>query len=162
MKHCKKLVAVLLAAVMLLSMLTACGGGTGTTSTKAKAVEDTLVEVYSEILNLSGTNDLRSDAAAVLSRVGAGGAITGEMYSYSVGIGTVKFATIVTDGDRAMAMAVDADLTAQQKAVAKATAEQIKASAEAQASLAKFKKLGVAAKEIDGKIYVAVAFEVGI
>lgn len=161
MKHCKKLVAVLLAAVMLLSMLTACGG-TGTTSTKAKAVEDTLVEIYSEILNLSGTNDLRSDAAAVLSRVGAGGAITGEMYSYSVGIGTVKVATIVTDGDRAMAMAVDADLTAQQKAVAKATAEQIKASAEAQASLAKFKKLGVAAKEIDGKIYVAVAFEVGI
>ena len=159
MKHCKKLVAVLLAAVMLLSMLTACGG-TGTTSTKAKAVEDTLVEVYSEILNLSGTNDLRSDAAAVLSRVGAGGAITGEMYSYSVGIGTVKVATIVADGDRAMA--VDADLTAQQKAVAKATAEQIKASAEAQASLAKFKKLGVAAKEIDGKIYVAVAFEVGI
>ena len=28
MKHCKKLIAVLLAAIMLLSMLTACGGGT--------------------------------------------------------------------------------------------------------------------------------------
>ena len=70
MKKMKRLVAVLLAGIMALAMLTACGGGGGSAmpTDDVEKAEVLYMDVYNAVLNSNYTNDagLKAKAKQVL------------------------------------------------------------------------------------------------
>ena len=87
MKKMKRLVAVLLAGVMVLAMLTACGGGSGGAP---KSVEDQVADIYLSAMNAVLGTELSNDStlaakskAALNSNMNDAGVITGKSTIFS-------------------------------------------------------------------------------
>ena len=88
MKKMKRLVAVLLAGVMVLAMLTACGGNGG--GGAPKSVEDQVADIYLSAMNAVLGTELSNDStlaakskAALNSNMNDAGVITGSSTIFS-------------------------------------------------------------------------------
>ena len=88
MKKMKRLVAVLLAGVMVLAMLTACGGNGG--GGAPKSVEDQVADIYLSAMNAVLGTELSNDStlaakskAALNSNMNDAGVITGKSTIFS-------------------------------------------------------------------------------
>lgn len=178
MKKWKKLVALALAAILAMSLLTACGGGGGSQSFETQ-VENAVFSAYSQNVgnrpNLK-TNDpsLRKLANNALSCITNGryyetDANISKSTEFEVKDGKVKiaFAMPIPDENAAYGnnwytvLAITPEmLNDLKKGAAIGDSEIDKELAEMEAQGATLTGIGVAAKTIDGKTYVAVAMRV--
>ena len=173
MKKMKRLVAVLLAGVMVLAMLTACGG-TGNDAATAK-FEGKVEQVYMAKLNDAFGKEFKNDDAiknlavkhieAMASKetlsmdeLWAEEKMTEKtqnwvMICYDVNQSTGKYVTSSYEADNAET------ITPNQKSIdAFLNLAQMKRGQVG--NTAKFTALGVGAKTINGKTYVAIGFRV--
>lgn len=173
MKKFKKLVALILVGVMAMAMLTACGGGSGGSKSFEAQVEDAVFAVYSQAFGVK-TNDAE---AKELAQKSLGYIKNGKFYSNDM-INCMK-----VDGNKiAFAMplpAEDAEENDNYYTVMEITPEMLAELKSADISDAdigemnemlkeyeamgfKVTGLGVAAKTINGKTYVAFGLKMEI
>ena len=177
MKKMKRFVAVLLAGIMALAMLTACGG-TGNDAATAKfeaSVEQAYMAKLNEKLNETYGKKFENDADIKKSAVDYIGEMAGKenlgqndlwkvekldektqnvvMICYDVNQSTGKYVTSSYEADNAET------ITPNQKSIdAFLNLAQMKRGQVG--NTAKFTALGVGAKTINGKTYVAIGFRV--
>lgn len=178
MKKWKKLVALALAAIMAMALLTACGGGGGGKSFEAQ-VEDAVFSAYSQ--NVGDRQNLKTNDASLKKLANnALSCITNGRYyetdaniakstEFEVKDGKVKiaFAMPLPDENAAYGdnwytvLAVTPEMLNNLKQNASIGDNELdKELAEMEAEGATLTGIGVAAKTIDGKTYVAVAMRV--
>ena len=173
MKKMKRLVAVLLAGIMALAMLTACGG-TGNDAATAK-FEDKVEQAYMAKLNEKFGENFENDAAIkklaveYIEKMANKETLTKDelwtkeeptektqnwvMICYDVNQSTGKYVTSSYEADNAET------ITPNQKSIdAFLNLAQMKRGQVG--NTAKFTALGVGAKTINGKTYVAIGFRV--
>lgn len=173
MKKMKRLVAVLLAGIMVLAMLTACGG-TGNDAATAK-FEGKVEQAYMTKLNEKFGENFENDAAIkklaveYIEKMANKETLTKDelwtkeeptektqnwvMICYDVSQSTGKYVTSSYEADNAET------ITPNQKSIdAFLNLAQMKRGQVG--NTAKFTALGVGAKTINGKTYVAIGFRV--
>lgn len=171
MKMFKRFAAALLAGVMVLAMLTACGGGSGSgTSTIGEEFENKYIAAINTLRgegagNLENDTDLRNKALAQLAKINEDGTIAPTDANTTTGTlsDDKKFVTVVTiyvptanKGEVVGGMCQAKEITAEslgEITTASPDAEVVKT---AQA----LKRVGIATKVINGKTYGAVAMEI--
>lgn len=161
MKKMKRLVAVLLAGVLALAMLTACGGGDS--KSFAQQVEEAYMQSYNasvdENSKLQNDPTLRSRAMAMLDKIDENGMIATK--------DAVVFSYGVENGEQVVTMILAAQPSSQETngkvpaiEVTAADLEKLKNSNNADdssSSVGEVKAVGIAAKTMsNGKTYVAV------
>lgn len=173
MKKMKRLVAVLLAGIMVLAMLTACGG-TGNNAATAK-FEAKAEQVYMAKLNDAFGKEFKNDDAiknlavkhieAMASKetlsmdeLWAEEKMTEKtqnwvMICYDVNQSTGKYVTSSYEADKAEKITPDETTIKAFLNLAQMKRGQV-------GNTAKFTALGVGAKTINGKTYVAIGFRV--
>ena len=149
MKMFKRFAAALLAGVMVLAMLTACGGGAGSgASTIGEKFENKYIAAINTLRGenaekLENDTDLRNKALAQLQKIKDDGTIAAIDANTSI-------VTPNADG----------------KSVTEITAESLdeittdSAGADVVEALRALKKIGIATKVINGKTYAAIAMEI--
>ena len=163
MKMFKRFAAALLAGVMVLAMLTACGGGAGGSS--SNEIESKVLKYLNTVNGTSYSNnaDLQSKALAQLQKIKDDGTIAAIDANTSI-------VTPNADGKSVTAVVISVGTKGEpDKGVCQAkeiTAESLdeittdSAGADVVEALRALKKIGIATKVINGKTYAAIAMEI--
>ena len=169
MKKFKKFVALLLAGVMAMALLTACGGGSGSKSFETQ-VEDAVFAVYSKAFNVSkNDSEMKSLAEKSLGYVRDGKFYASDMKNcLKVEGTTVSFAMPIPAGDSAGSdlyynvMEITPELLGQLKAEDLSNLQMDDLLKELESEGLKIAAIGVKAKTINGKTYAAVGIKMAI
>lgn len=169
MKMFKRFAAALLAGVMVLAMLTACGGGAGSgASTIGEKFENKYIAAINTLRGenaekLENDTDLRNKALAQLQKIKDDGTIAAIDANTSI-------VTPNADGKSVTAVVISVGTKGEpDKGVCQAkeiTAESLdeittdSAGADVVEALRALKKIGIATKVINGKTYAARAMEI--
>ena len=169
MKMFKRFAAALLAGVMVLAMLTACGGGSGSgTSTIGEEFENKYIAAINTLRgenagNLENDTGLRNKALAQLAKINEDGTIvvTDAYTSITTPNADGKSVTVVmisvgTKGEPDKGVCQAKEITAE--SLDEITPDS--ASADVVEALRALKKIGIATKVINGKTYAAIAMEI--
>ena len=166
MKMFKRFAAALLAGVMVLAMLTACGGGSGT-STIGEEFENKFIATLSTLRGedaeeLKNDTVLHDRALAQLAKINEDGTIvvTDAYTSITTPNADGKSVTVVainvaTKGDPVNGVVQAEEITAA--SLDKITTDG--ANENTVATMRALKKIGIATKVINGKTYMAIAIE---
>ena len=161
MKKMKRLVAILLAGVLALAMLTACGEESGGSKSFAQQVEEAAIRSYnasvSENSQLSNDSALRNRAMAMLNKIDENGMIGSDdalvfEAAADSGVGTV---TVILAGNLGVDP-VDNKIPAIE--ITAAELEKMNNAKGTETDTNRYgevKAIGVAAKTINGKTYIA-------
>ncbi len=176
MKKFKKLVALILVGVMAMAMLTACGGGGGGSKSFATEVEDAVFSVYSQAFGVK-TNDAEAKklAQTALGYVKDGKFYRTDLLNHCMTTDEAKkqimFAMPIPAEDAEendnyyTVMEITPEMLAELKATnipAEDIGEIRDMIKELETAGAKMTGLGVAAKTINGKTYVAFGIKMEI
>ena len=169
MKMFKRFAAALLAGVMVLAMLTACGGGSGSgTSTIGEEFENKYIAAINTLRgenagNLENDTDLRDKALAQLAKIKEDGTITAPDANTSIVTPsadgksvTVVMISVGTKGEPDKGVCQAKEITAE--SLDEITPDS--AGADVVEALRALKKIGIATKVINGKTYAAIAMEI--
>ena len=169
MKMFKRFAAALLAGVMVLAMLTACGGGSGSgTSTIGEEFENKYIAAINTLRgenagNLENDTDLRNKALAQLAKIKEDGTITATDANTSIVTPsadgksvTVVMISVGTKGEPDKGVCQAKEITAE--SLDEITPDS--AGADVVEALRALKKIGIATKVINGKTYAAIALEI--
>lgn len=171
MKMFKRFAAALLAGVMVLAMLTACGGGSGSgTSTIGEEFENKYIAAINTLRGekaekLENDTDLRDKALAQLAKIKENGTIAPTDVNTTTGTPSAdgKSVTVVTinvltdnKGEVVDGVCQAKEITAEylgEITKGDATPDVVKA-------VQAVKRVGIATKVINGKTYAAIALEI--
>lgn len=169
MKMFKRFAAALLAGVMVLAMLTACGGGSGSgTSTIGEEFENKYIAAINTLRgenagNLENDTDLRNKALAQLAKIKEDGTIAATDANTSIITPsadgksvTVVMISVGTKGEPDKGVCQAKEITAE--SLDEITPDS--AGADVVEALRALKKIGIATKVINGKTYAAIAMEI--
>ena len=169
MKMFKRFAAALLAGVMVLAMLTACGGGSGSgTSTIGEEFENKYIAAINTLRgenagNLENDTDLRNKALAQLQKIKEDGTIAATDANTSIVTPsadgksvTVVMISVGTKGEPDKGVCQAKEITAE--SLDEITPDS--AGADVVEALRALKKIGIATKVINGKTYAAIAMEI--
>ena len=169
MKMFKRFAAALLAGVMVLAMLTACGGGSGSgTSTIGEEFENKYIAAINTLRgenagNLENDTDLRKKALAQLAKIKEDGTIAATDANTSIVTPsadgksvTVVMISVGTKGEPDKGVCQAKEITAE--SLDEITPDS--AGADVVEALRALKKIGIATKVINGKTYAAIAMEI--
>ena len=169
MKMFKRFAAALLAGVMVLAMLTACGGGSGSgTSTIGEEFENKYIAAINTLRgenagNLENDTDLRNKALAQLANIKEDGTIAATDANTSIVTPsadgksvTVVMISVGTKGEPDKGVCQAKEITAE--SLDEITPDS--AGADVVEALRALKKIGIATKVIIGKTYAAIAMEI--
>ena len=169
MKMFKRFAAALLAGVMVLAMLTACGGGSGSgTSTIGEEFENKYIAAINTLRgenagNLENDTDLRNKALAQLAKIKENGTIAPTDANTSIVTPsadgksvTVVMISVGTKGEPDKGVCQAKEITAE--SLDEITPDS--AGADVVEALRALKKIGIATKVINGKTYAAIAMEI--
>lgn len=171
MKKMKRLVAVLLAGIMALAMLTACGcTGNGNDAATAKfeaSVEQAYMDKLNDVIGKEFENDAAIKELAVEHIKGLSGKETlnildlwkkDETTQVMICFDTTNkgFVKLCYEADKAGTITPDEDNIK----ILKTTLDGVQALAQQAGKKGELTALGVGAKTIDGKTYVAIGFNV--
>lgn len=174
MKMFKRFAAALLAGVMVLAMLTACGGGSGSgTSTIGEEFENKYIAAINTLRGekaekLENDTDLRDKALAQLAKIKENGTIAPTDVNTATGTPSAdgKSVTVVTINVLTDNKGEVVDGVCQAKEI---TAESINkdittdsSDAEIVKAARALKRVGIATRVINGKTYGAVAMEISV
>lgn len=169
MKMFKRFAAALLAGVMVLAMLTACGGGSGSgTSTIGEEFENKYIAAINTLRgenagNLENDTDLRNKALAQLAKIKEDGTIAATDANTSIVTPsadgksvTVVMISVGTKGEPDKGVCQAKEITPEslgEITKGDATPDVVKA-------VQAVKRVGIATKVINGKTYAAIAIEI--
>ena len=169
MKMFKRFAAALLAGVMVLAMLTACGGGSGSgTSTIGEEFENKYIAAINTLRgenagNLENDTDLRNKALAQLAKIKEDGTIAATDANTSIVTPsadgksvTVVMISVGTKGEPDKGVCQAKEITAE--SLDEITPDS--AGVDVVEALRALKKIGIATKVINGKTYAAIAMEI--
>ena len=167
MKMFKRFAAALLAGVMVLAMLTACGGGSGSgASTIGEEFENKYIAAINTLRGenaekLENDTDLRNKALAQLQKIKDDGTIAVTDANTSIVTPDGKSVTAVvisvgTKGEPDKGVCQAKEITAE--SLGEITTEG--AGEGAVETMRALKKIGIATKVINGKTYAAIAIEI--
>ena len=169
MKMFKRFAAALLAGVMVLAMLTACGGGSGSgTSAIGEEFENKYIAAINTLRgenagNLENDTDLRNKALAQLAKIKEDGTIAATDANTSIVTPsadgksvTVVMISVGTKGEPDKGVCQAKEITAE--SLDEITPDS--AGADVVEALRALKKIGIATKVINGKTYAAIAMEI--
>lgn len=152
MKHFKQFVAVLLAGVMMLAMLTACG------STGSAAVENEILKMVQEVnSNLTNDSTLRSVSATALNEIKDDQIALSKALSVKTEDSKVQITYVFVEGVNLSIGSSNLDV--QLKPMAYGSTGMPAQLAVLKASAKAFTKFGVATRVIGDKTYVAVTVQ---
>ena len=171
MKMFKRFAVALLAGVMVLAMLTACGGGSGSgTSTIGEEFENKYIAAINTLRGekaekLENDTDLRNKALAQLAKINEDGTIAPTDASTTTGTlsDDKKFVTVVTINVLTDNKGEVVDGVCQAKEITAESLGEITtegAGEDAVETMRALKKIGIATKVINGKTYAAIALEI--
>ena len=171
MKMFKRFAAALLAGVMVLAMLTACGGGSGSgTSTIGEEFENKYIAAINTLRGekaekLENDTDLRNKALAQLAKIKEDGTIAPTDANTSSGTlgADGKSVTVVTINVLTDNKGEVVDGVCQAKEITPDSLGEITtegAGKDAAEALQALKRVGIATKVINGKTYAAIAIEI--
>lgn len=171
MKMFKRFAAALLAGVMVLAMLTACGGGAGSgTSTIGEEFENKYIAAINTLRgenagNLENDTDLRNKALAQLAKIKEDGTIAAPDANTSIVTPsadgksvTVVMISVLTDNKGEVV-----DGVCQAKEITPESLGEITkgdATPDVVKAVQAVKRIGIATKVINGKTYAAIALEI--
>ena len=169
MKMFKRFAAALLAGVMVLAMLTACGGGSGSgTSTIGEEFENKYIAAINVLRGenaekLENDTDLRNKALAQLAKIKEDGTIAAPDANTSIVTPsadgksvTVVMISVGTKGEPDKGVCQAKEITAE--SLDEITPDS--AGTDVVEALRALKKIGIATKVINGKTYAAIAMEI--
>ena len=169
MKMFKRFAAALLAGVMVLAMLTACGGGSGSgTSTIGEEFENKYIAAINTLRGekaekLENDTDLRNKALAQLAKIKEDGTIAAPDANTSIVTPsadgksvTVVMISVGTKGEPDKGVCQAKEITAE--SLDEITPDS--AGSDVVEALRALKKIGIATKVINGKTYAAIAMEI--
>lgn len=168
MKNWKKLVAMVLAGVMALAMLTACGGAGGAAGGSVKKDEDVQTEQAVETamkekygVNIKNNGTLKGLAWDALGNVDVSTGLVDKKFKYELkntenGAVIVKVMTNTKVEGSDGKVNADSSTYIESKKLAE-WMENNELFKDITINVGKWVNVGVAAKKVDGKIYVAVA-----
>ena len=169
MKMFKRFAAALLAGVMVLAMLTACGGGSGSgTSTIGEEFENKYIAAINTLRGekaekLENDTDLRNKALAQLQKIKDDGTIAAPDANTSIVTPsadgksvTVVMISVGTKGEPDKGVCQAKEITAE--SLDEITPDS--AGSDVVEALRALKKIGIATKVINGKTYAAIAMEI--
>ena len=171
MKMFKRFAAALLAGVMVLAMLTACGGGSGSgASTVGEEFENKYIAAINTLRGekaekLENDTDLRNKALAQLAKINQDGTIAFDDAHTTTGTlsDDKKFVTGVTINVLTDNKGEVVDGVCQAKEITPDSLGEITADspdAEVVKAVQAVKRVGIATKVINGKTYAAIALEI--
>lgn len=169
MKKMKRLVAVLLAGVMVLAMLTACGGAG--TSEIGKKFEDEYLKVMNSIRtekDLTNNTGMRNKALALLNYIDEDGMIDKEKAEPEPDVEiskdgktmTVTTLQVAVEGEPVNGKYVAKEITPE--VIGNVANIPTDPDPDFIATMNAVKKIGIATKVINGKTYAAIAIELVI
>ncbi len=169
MKMFKRFAAALLAGVMVLAMLTACGGGSGSgASTIGEEFENKYIAAINTLRGenaekLENDTDMQNKALAQLAKIKEDGTIAATDANISIGTPsadgksvTVVSISVATKGQPVNGVCQAKEITAE--SLGEITTEG--AGEDAAEVLQAVKRVGIATKVINGKTYAAIAIEI--
>ena len=171
MKMFKRFAAAFLAGVMVLAMLTACGGGSGSgASTIGEKFENKYIAAINTLRGenaekLENDTDLRNKALAQLAKINEDGTIAAPDVNTTTGTPSAdgKSVTVVTINVLTDNKGEVVDGVCQAKEITADSLGEITtegAGEDAAEVLQAVKKIGIATKVINGKTYAAIAIEI--
>ena len=171
MKMFKRFAAALLAGVMVLAMLTACGGGSGSgTSTIGEEFENKYIAAINTLRGekaekLENDTDLRNKALAQLQKINQDGTIAPTDANTSIVTPSAdgKSVTVVVIGVGTANKGEVVDGVCQAKEITPGSLEEDITTDSSDAEVVKavqaLKRVGIATRVINGKTYGAIAME---